>query len=67
MRISIHGTDNGSSFLIALILIFILSTMIIFLIPYVLSFQNFVNDYKVQVKYSIEQNNMEIMNLYDIY
>jgi len=41
--------------------------MIIFLIPYVLSFQNFVNDYKVQVKYSIEQNNMEIMNLYDIY
>ena len=67
MQISIHGTDKGNAMLTAIVLIIILSTIIISLVPRVITLKQFTHEYKIEVLRSIEQSNREIMNLYDFY
>ena len=66
MRILIHGTDSGKALLTALILIFILSTVIMTLIPRISAMKSYAHNYKTRVINDIEKSNMEIINLYDI-
>jgi type II secretory pathway pseudopilin PulG len=66
MRISIRGTDKGNALLLALVLIIILSTAVMSLIPRISATRAYAKEYKYQVIRNIEQNNREIINLYDI-
>jgi len=66
MRILIHGIDSGKALLIALVLIFILSTAIITLIPRISAMRLYTQNYKTRVINDIEKSNMEIINKYDI-
>ena len=67
MRIYTHGTDKGNAVLTALILIIVLSTIYITIVLRISAIKRFAYEYKTQVINSIEQDNREIMNLYDFY
>ena len=66
MRISIHGTDNGNAFLMALILIIILSSTVMSMVPRISVTQQYAQEYKKLVILEIEQKNRELINQYDI-
>ena len=67
MRILTHGIDKGSAILLALIINLSLSIFIIALVPRIEVFKRNARDYKIQVVEKIENENMEVINKYDLH
>ena len=67
MRIYSPGNDKGNALLTALVLIFILSTVVMLLIQQVSTVRTYAQNYKDQVMDNIEQENRRVNNLYDIH
>ena len=67
MKTFIHGNDQGSAVLMALVLIMVLSTLFISFVPRVTAQKSFARDYKERVIHKIEEENMEILKRYELY
>ena len=66
MRTFIRGNDMGNAVLMALILIFILSTLFISFVPRITTARDFTREYKIRVIHIIEQENREVKERYDL-
>ena len=66
MRTFIRGSDRGNAVLMALVLITVLSTLFVSFAPRIRVLNDFSRKYKVQVMQTIEQENKEIIERYDL-
>ena len=66
MRIFIRGNDSGNAVLMALVLIIILSTLFISFVSRLTAVKGFALEYKTRVIHTIEQENREIRERYDL-
>jgi hypothetical protein len=62
----IRGTDSGNAVIMVLVLIMVLSSVILSLIPRILSTRQFAHKYKASVVHNIELSNMEIIADYEL-
>jgi hypothetical protein len=67
MRIFIHGNDRGSATLAALSLVFILSYILLSMVPRVINMKQAARLYREKVLSEIYETNRQLVTDYDLY